>query len=35
VAQAYVDSRARLGFPMAPRAWADEVLAQIENRKAA
>ena len=28
VAQAYVDSRARLGFPMAPRAWADEALAQ-------
>jgi glycyl-tRNA synthetase alpha chain len=35
VAQAYVDSRARLGFPMAPRAWADEVLAQIDSRKAA
>ena len=29
VAQSYLDSRARLGFPMAPRAWADEVLAQI------
>ncbi len=29
VAQSYVDSRARLGFPMAPRAWADEALAQI------
>jgi hypothetical protein len=29
VAQSYVDSRARLGFPMAPKAWADEVLAQI------
>jgi glycyl-tRNA synthetase alpha chain len=28
VAQSYVDSRARLGFPMAPRAWAEEVLAQ-------
>ena len=28
VARAYVDSRARLGFPMAPRAWADEVLAK-------
>jgi glycyl-tRNA synthetase alpha chain len=27
VAQSYVDSRARLGFPMAPRAWAEEVLA--------
>ena len=29
VAQSYLDSRARLGFPMAPRAWADEALAQI------
>ena len=29
VAQSYVESRARLGFPMAPRAWADEALAQI------
>jgi glycyl-tRNA synthetase alpha chain len=28
VAQAYYDSRARLGFPMAPKTWADEVLAQ-------
>ncbi|TXI19383.1 MAG: glycine--tRNA ligase subunit alpha, partial [Roseateles sp.] len=37
VAQSYVDSRARLGFPMAPKAWADEVIAQIElkNKKAA
>ena len=34
VAKAYLDSRARLGFPMAPRAWADEVLAQIEKRAA-
>ena len=25
VAQSYLDSRARLGFPMAPKAWADEV----------
>ena len=32
VAKNYLDSRARLGFPMAPRAWADEVLAQIEKR---
>ena len=31
VAQSYLDSRARLGFPMAPRAWAGEVLAQIEK----
>jgi glycyl-tRNA synthetase alpha chain len=35
VAQSYLDSRARLGFPMAPRAWADDVLAQIDHRKAA
>ena len=27
VAQSYFDSRARLGFPLAPRAWAEEVLA--------
>jgi glycyl-tRNA synthetase alpha chain len=30
VAASYVDSRARLGFPLAPRAWADEVLAKRE-----
>ena len=38
VAQSYLDSRARLGFPMAPRAWAEEVLAQIarsQQKKAA
>jgi glycyl-tRNA synthetase alpha chain len=29
VAQAYLDSRVRLGFPMEPKAWADEVTAQI------
>ena len=29
VAKSYLDSRARLGFPMAPRAWADEVLADL------
>jgi glycyl-tRNA synthetase alpha chain len=34
VAQSYVDSRARLGFPMAPKAWADEVVAQIEKKSA-
>jgi glycyl-tRNA synthetase alpha chain len=34
VAQSYVDSRARLGFPMAPRAWADEVLAQLAKKAA-
>ena len=32
VAQSYLASRARLGFPMAPRAWADEALAQFERR---
>jgi glycyl-tRNA synthetase alpha chain len=31
VAQSYFDSRARLGFPMAPKAWADEVLARMEK----
>lgn len=35
VAASYLDSRARLGFPMAPKAWADEVLAQIEQNKKA
>ena len=38
VAQSYLESRARLGFPMAPKAWADEVVAQIElknSKKAA
>ena len=33
VAQSYLDSRARLGFPMAPKPWADEVLAQIEKNQ--
>ena len=32
VAQSYVDSRARLGFPMAPKAWADEAVAQMAKR---
>ncbi|WP_374430988.1 glycine--tRNA ligase subunit alpha [Ideonella dechloratans] len=32
VAQSYLDSRARLGFPMAPKAWADEVTAQIADK---
>jgi glycyl-tRNA synthetase alpha chain len=32
VAQSYYDSRARLGFPMAP-AWADEVLAQMAKAR--
>lgn len=35
VAASYLDSRARLGFPMAPRAWADEVLAQLDQNKKA
>jgi glycyl-tRNA synthetase alpha chain len=34
VAQSYLDSRARLGFPLAPRAWADEVTAQLAKRAA-
>ena len=34
VAASYLDSRARLGFPMAPRAWADEVLAQLAKKAA-
>jgi glycyl-tRNA synthetase alpha chain len=29
VAQSYLESRARLGFPLAPRAWAEEVLARL------
>ncbi|MBL0718330.1 glycine--tRNA ligase subunit alpha [Piscinibacter sp. Jin2] len=33
VAQSYLDSRARLGFPMAPRAWAEDVLAQLAARQ--
>ncbi|HWU83228.1 MAG TPA: glycine--tRNA ligase subunit alpha [Methylophilaceae bacterium] len=35
VAQSYLDSRARLGFPMAPKEWADEVLAKLEKEKKA
>ncbi|HTH39231.1 MAG TPA: glycine--tRNA ligase subunit alpha [Rhodocyclaceae bacterium] len=35
VAQSYLDSRARLGFPMALKAHAEEVLAQINAKKAA
>jgi glycyl-tRNA synthetase alpha chain len=34
VAQSYVDSRARLGFPMAPKAWADDVVAQLQKKAA-
>ena len=33
VAQSYVESRARLGFPMAPRAWAEESLARRAARR--
>ena len=35
VAKSYLDSRARLGFPMAPRAWADEVTAEMAKKAAA
>jgi glycyl-tRNA synthetase alpha chain len=35
VAQEYLDSRARLGFPLAPRAWADEAIAALDKKKAA
>ncbi len=35
VAQSFVDSRARLGFPMAPTEWAQPSLAQWEARRAA
>ena len=31
VAAGYLDSRAQLGFPMAPKDWADEILAHIEK----
>jgi len=35
VAQGYVDSRARLGFPMAPKAWGDEVKALLDKQRPA
>ena len=35
VAQSYLHSRARLGFPMAPRAWGEEVQAQLAAKSAA
>ena len=35
VAQSYLDSRARLGFPMAPKAWADDVVAALAKNAAA
>ena len=34
VAAGYVESRAKLGFPMAPKEWADEVMLDL-NKKAA
>jgi glycyl-tRNA synthetase alpha chain len=34
VAQSYLQSRARLGFPMAPKAWGDEVQAQLAKKAA-
>src|SRR5436190_11193181 len=34
VAQSYLESRARLGFPMAPKSWADEVKAQLAAKRA-
>jgi glycyl-tRNA synthetase alpha chain len=34
VAASYVDSRARMGFPMAPPAWAEEAMAQREAARA-
>ena len=34
VAASYLDSRARLGFPMAPKDWADEVLADLKKKEA-
>src|SRR6187455_1088992 len=35
VAQSYLDSRARLGFPMAPKAWADEVKLLLDKQRPA
>ena len=35
VAQSYLESRARLGFPLAPRPWAEETLRQLEKKAAA
>ena len=34
VAQSYLASRVRLGFPLAPRSWADETLALVEKKAA-
>jgi len=35
VAQSYLDSRARLGFPMAPQRWAEEAIAQLAAKASA
>ncbi|MGC8508013.1 MAG: glycine--tRNA ligase subunit alpha [Thiomonas sp.] len=35
VAQEYLDSRARLGFPLAPKDWAEEVNARLAQKKVA
>ena len=35
VAASYLDSRARLGFPMAPKDWADEVMTELAKKAAA
>jgi len=34
VAQAYYESRERLGFPMAPREWVEQLVAQAEKKTA-
>jgi glycyl-tRNA synthetase alpha chain len=34
VAQSYYESRERLGFPMAPKEWAEEVLAKTQKEAA-
>jgi glycyl-tRNA synthetase alpha chain len=34
VAQAYYESRERLGFPMAPREWVEEIQAQNTQKAA-
>jgi glycyl-tRNA synthetase alpha chain len=32
VAASYLDSRARLGFPMAPKAWGEAVIAELQAK---
>ena len=34
VAQSYLESRARLGFPMAPKAWGEDVVAAMARKAA-